>query len=444
MFGSLGTGFGHYIPLLAYLGFWIMFIVSLGWRPLYGLYYSIPFLTYRSLRDHFNGLLMGEHVVIILLLCVVAGALMRGNRLPKSMLYAGWLTLAVYLYLSLWLGAAMGHADLPLWLNSRTFVIWKDYMTIPLVFVAAGLVVEDRKAIRMVVLIIGLTLFAIDRSSIMESMSRTWGRFDESKRDGGPLVFGSNLTGAYLAQSALFFWGFVQFPKRMKVRLSGYLLVVITLFAIMYTFSRGAYLCVVVGAAVLGILKDRRLLGLLIAAFLMWQTKLPTAVQQRISMTKDESGQLDLSAQERVDLWQESWAVIKSSPVLGAGFGMYALMPHVHGLKDSHNVYVKTTVETGVVGLGMTLILIGQLTWLAFGLFRHADDGLFKGLGLGLLLATIGCGVANCFGDRWTYVEVSGPLWVLAAAAARARVLCRTGGKLSVGAVDSVQEPSFA
>ena len=444
MFGISGTGLGHYVPLVAYLGFWVMCLVSLGSRPLYGLYYSIPFLTYRSFRDHFNDYFMGEHILILLLLCVVAGALMRGKSLPKSSLYAGWLVLALYLYLSLWFGAAMGHAPLPLWLNDENFVIWKDFMTIPLVFVAAGLVVEDRKAIRTIVLITGITLLLIDRSSIMESMSHTWGRFDESKRDGGPLVYGSNLTGAYLADFALFCWGILSFVKRMKVRLIGYLLVAITLFATMYIFSRGAYLCVVAGTAVLGILKDRRLLVLIVVAILMWQTILPTAVQQRISMTTDDSGQLELSAQERVDLWHESWEVIKSNPILGTGFGTYVLIPHVHGLKDSHNVYVKITEETGIIGLGMTLSLLGGLMWLGFGLFRHAEDRLYKGIGLGLVLAVISCAVGNCFGDRWTYVEVSGPLWVLAAAAVRARVLGRAADGVNLEAVDSVEAASFA
>jgi hypothetical protein len=35
-------------------------------------------------------------------------------------------------------------------------------------------------------------------------------------------------------------------------------------------------------------------------------------------------------------------------------------------------------------------------------------------------LATCACIVANCFGDRWTYLEITGLLWVLAGAAIRA------------------------
>ncbi len=58
----LGTGLGHYIPIVAYLGFWIMCLVSLGGKPLYGLYYMIPFLPYRTLRDHFLDYPLGANV----------------------------------------------------------------------------------------------------------------------------------------------------------------------------------------------------------------------------------------------------------------------------------------------------------------------------------------------------------------------------------------------
>jgi hypothetical protein len=50
---------------------------------------------------------------------------------------------------------------------------------------------------------------------------------------------------------------------------------------------------------------------------------------------------------------------------------------------------------------------------LAYRLFKRAEDPLYRGLGLGLFLAIWACIIANCFGDRWTYLEITGPLWVL-------------------------------
>lgn len=123
----MGTGIGHYIPLVAYLGFWVMCPVSLAWRPLWGLYFLIPFLPYRSMRKHFLDYPMGAHILLILVLAVIVGALLHGKRLPKSKLYVIWLAIGVYLYFSMWLGAALGGAPAPLWLSEMNFVVWKDY-----------------------------------------------------------------------------------------------------------------------------------------------------------------------------------------------------------------------------------------------------------------------------------------------------------------------------
>jgi putative inorganic carbon (hco3(-)) transporter len=418
-----GTGIGHYIPLVAYVGFWIMCLVSLGGRPLLGLYYMIPFLPYRTMRDHFLDYPLGGNALTILIVAVIIGALIRGRHLPKSKLYPIWLVFGIYLYFSMWLGTALGNAPVPLWLSDLNFVTWKDYMLIPLVFVAAGLVIEDRKAVRTVVLITAICLLFIDRSCILESMSRTWTNFDENKRGGGPLSYGSNQTAAFLAQFAMFFWGFALFVKRKKFKLISYGLVALTLFATMYTFSRGAYIAVLVSVLVLGLLKDRKLLLILGLFLVTWQTVVPTAVRERVTMTQNSSGQLEASAESRVDLWENAEQSIIRSPIVGTGFATFQLGEHVDNLKDTHNWYVKVMVETGLVGLIIAFFMLQQMLALAYRLFKRATDPLYRGLGLGLFLATCSCMVANFFGDRWTYLEITALLWVLVAAAIRATLL---------------------
>jgi putative inorganic carbon (HCO3(-)) transporter len=419
----LGTGLGHYIPLVAYLGFWVMCLVSLGGKPLLGLYYMMPFLPYRTMRDHFLGYPLGANVLTILVVCIIIGALAHKKRLPKSKLYLIWFITGVYLYLSLWVGTALGNAPAPLWLSDINFMTWKDYMVIPLVFAAASLVIEDRKAIRTVIIITAFSLLFIDRSFILESMSRTWTTFDENKRDGGPLAFGSNQTAAFFAQFAMFFWGVVQFVKRRKIKLVGYALIAASLFALMYTFSRGGYLAVLVAAFVLGLVKDRKLLVLMGIFMVTWQTIVPAPVRQRINMTEDSGGQLEASAEERVLLWQNAEKSFFHSPIVGNGYATFQLGQHVDDLKDTHNWYVKILVETGIVGLIITFAMLQQLIAMSYRLFRHARDPLYEGLGLGLFLATCSCLVANFFGDRWTYLEITGLLWVLAGAAIRATQL---------------------
>jgi putative inorganic carbon (hco3(-)) transporter len=419
----LGTGIGHYIPLVAYLGFWVMCLVSLGGRPLLGLYYMIPFLPYRTMRDHFLDYPLGANVLTMLVIAVIIGAIVHGKHLPKSKLYAIWLLLGIYLYLSMWIGTALGNAPAPLWLSDVNFATWKDYMLIPLVFVATGLVVEDRKAIRTVIILTAISVLFIDRSSLGESMTRTWTNFDESKRDSGPLGYGSNQTAAFLAQFGMFFWGFTNFIKRKKLKLFGYGIVAITILAAMYTFSRGGYAAILLGVLVLGLLKDRKLLLILGIFLLTWQTVVPTAVRQRVNMTENSSGQLEASAQERVNLWENAEREILHSPIVGNGFATFQLGEHVDNLKDTHNWYVKILVETGIFGLIIVIFLLQQMLATSYRLFKRATDPLYRGLGLGLFVATCTCLIANCFGDRWTYLEITGLLWVLVAAAIRATEL---------------------
>jgi putative inorganic carbon (HCO3(-)) transporter len=390
-----------------------MCVVSLGGRPLLGLYYLIPFLPYRTMRDHFLDYPLGGNVLTILVIAVIIGAFFQGKHLPKSKLFAIWLVFGVYLYMSMWFGTALGNAPAPLWLSDMNFVTWKDYMLIPLTFLATGLVVEDRKAVRTVILITAVSVFFIDRSCILESMSRTWATFDENKRDGGPLGFGSNQTAAYLAQFAMFFWGAGQFLKRRKIKILSYVLVGATIFATMYTFSRGAYLAILFSVFVLGVLKDRKLLLIGAVFLLTWQAVVPTAVRQRVTMTQNSNGQLEESADERVKLWQAAEDSILSDPIFGTGFATYQYTQHVDNLKDTHNWYVKVMVESGMIGLIIVIFMLQQMLAVAYGLFKRAEDPLYRGLGLGLFLAICACIIANCFGDRWTYLEITGPLWVL-------------------------------
>ncbi|HEV2647172.1 MAG TPA: O-antigen ligase family protein [Acidobacteriaceae bacterium] len=433
----LGFGIGQYIPLAAYIGFWVMCLVALTGRPLLGFYYLIPFLPYRTMRDHFLLYPLGANMLTFLIVAVILGSLFSGKRLPQSKLFMIWIVFGIYLYLSMWLGAALQNEPLPLWLNDINFVTWKDYMVIPMIFIAGALVIEDRKAIKTVVILTGLSLFFIDRSSIFESMTRTWTTFDEDKRSGGPLGYGSNQTAAFLAQFAMFFWGLVQFLRRKSFKLASYILIGLTVLATMYTFSRGAYLALLLSVLVLGLVKDRKLLVILGIFLLTWQTIVPVPVRERVSMTKSANGKIEESAQERIDLWENAETSFIHSPIVGNGFASYQFGNKVDNLRDTHNWYVKVVVETGLIGLALALFLLQQMIATSYRLFKRADDPLYKGLGLGLFLAVCSCMVANFFGDRWTYIEITGLLWILVAAAIRAN-------QLSQDQVPSDREPKLS
>jgi O-antigen ligase len=419
----LGTGLGHLIPLVVYIGFWVIILASLMGKPLYGLYFAMPLIPYRTLRDKLQVYPLGAEILTILLFAIIIGALLHGKRLPKSKLYLTWLIFAVYLYLSMWLGFGLGNAPAPVWLSDHNFSTWKDYIVLPLLFVAAGLVIEDRKAIRRVVMILAFSLLIVDRSSLLESFTHSWAVYVDNKRSGGPLEYGANQLAAFLAQFAMFFWGFGRIIPRKKVKLICYGLTALTIFATMYTFSRGAYLALLVGMTVLGFLKDRKLLLILPIFLLTWKTVVPAPVTNRVEMTETADGQLEASAEERVRLWENAKQSFYANPLLGEGYATFQFGEHFADLKDTHNWYVLVLVETGAIGGLIALVLLFEMITDSYRLFRHARDPLYKAIGLGTLLCVCTCLIANCFGDRWTYIEINGLLWILLGTVARANQL---------------------
>lgn len=422
-----------------------MCFVALFGRPELTLYFIIPLLPYRSLRDHYLDYPLGTNILTILVACLLIGGFIHGKGLPsKSKILGVWLVLGVYLYFSMWIGAALGNGPAPLWLSDINFSTWKDYMLMPLILLAASMVIGTRKEIRTVILVSAVALLFIDRSALMNSLSHTWGHFDENKRDGGPLGWaGSNGLAAFLAQFTMFFWGFVLFVKRKKAKLLLYGLVAMTLFATMYTFSRASYISLIAAVFLLGILKDRKLIPIVILFLFTWQFIVPTAVTERVTMTKSANGQLEESGQERITLWENAKKTILSNPIVGIGYATYQLTAHTDNLHDTHNWYVKVMLETGIIGMIIVLILLQQMLALSYKLFRTATDPLYQGLGLGLVLTIFSSAVLNFFGDRWTYLEINGMLWVLIAAAMRALQLTQSspgeGGEEPVSPKESIE-----
>jgi putative inorganic carbon (hco3(-)) transporter len=171
-----------------------------------------------------------------------------------------------------------------------------------------------------------------------------------------------------------------------------------------------AFLC---GMIVVGILRERKLVVVVVLLVVGWQTVLPSSVQQRILMTSDSAGELDSSAAERVQLWDDAIHVFKTSPVIGLGFNTYEFLGRVGPYRDTHNYYVKVLVETGLLGLFLYFALLFKMSRASYMLFRSSPDPFWTSVGLGVLAATVSLASASFFGDRWTYQQVSGQLWIL-------------------------------
>jgi putative inorganic carbon (HCO3(-)) transporter len=421
----MGMGLTQFVPLVVYAAILLACVMSVFWKPQIGIYIIIPLLPFQVLRERLEEFPLGSHVVYLLLLSVIVGLFLRSElSVPRTPLNKALLVSVVFLYLSMWRGAFYLSTPFPIFPTDPRFAVWKDYMAMPLLFVATLGAIRTRSQIKLVFLIVCLSVLMVDRSALLNVLSHNFAHFDEGKRDGGPLGYaGSNGLAAFEAQCSCFLLGFVAYEKRRLRKLALYGLIAVTVYCLLYSFSRGGYLAFLSGLLIIGLLKKRRMIIVVLVVLLSWQSLVPLAVQERITMTYNKDDRLEESADQRVQLWTDAVQLITSYPVMGTGFVTYMYMGRVGQLRDTHNLYVKVLVETGIIGMFLFMWLLARLFTIGFRLFRTSKDPFNSGMALGLLSLFASLVVANLFGDRWTYIEINGVVWVLFALAAQACLL---------------------
>jgi len=410
-------GLEQYLPLVLYIGMFVTFLASVFWRPACGIYVlalTLPLQTGRYLLQPYP---LGAQFVDILLLGTIVGLLVQKKPvIAKSDI--GWFLalFAIFCYLSLWEGSFFLHAPLPLWITDVRFSVWKNYVEMFLLALVVASAIKDKRQVQILLALMVVSVLLVNRSYYSTLSGRDLTHFSYSVRDAGPLGYaGVNGLAAFEAMVASFLLGIYAFTKKIYVK-AGILLVVATCcYCLLFSFSRGGYLGLIAGMVAAGLLRSRWLLVVVVVLLVSWQTLLPVAVQQRITMTTaeaEEGQQFDSSAQQRIELWTDAMDLFKQNPITGTGFESYSHMSRVGTFQDTHNYYVKVLAEMGVVGLILFLILLGKLLRDGMRLFLRAPDPFWRGIGLGFTALLASAIVMNFFGDRWTYQQVDGFLWI--------------------------------
>jgi putative inorganic carbon (HCO3(-)) transporter len=144
------------------------------------------------------------------------------------------------------------------------------------------------------------------------------------------------------------------------------------------TYSRGCYLGLLFAAVIFLVLLDRRFLILGIVAVALSPLYLPESVLTRFTSIGDMA---DSSTSFRVYIWMGTLAMLKDYWFCGVGPGTEAFnlvypnyaysaieAPH------SHNLYLQTLCDTGVVGLGLFLMLLVCAYRMLFTGIRRTTD----------------------------------------------------------------------
>jgi len=413
----MGSGLGTYIPLALYLA-----VLASSLRALFGksdlaLYILLFLIPLQTTRYRLEGFFLGSEIIDILWLSIFVGLMLRQgtSAFPKSPIYPYLIALSLLTYFSLWMGSFYLGTDLPIRLSDTRFSDWKNYMVMPMIAIVVAGAVRTKVEMTRVLMVVLASTAVVNWSFFRSTNGRDFSHFSYDLRDAGVIGYaGVNGFAAFIALIVVFFATLLFCYKPKVFRLTLLVLLGFSVYCLLFAFSRGAYFATLAGLSFVAVFCQKKLLIGIAALVICWQLVLPQAVQERINMTYGGSDNtLEPSAADRVTLWEDAMNLYKTNPVLGTGYDTYQFMHRVAEYGDTHNYYVKVMVETGTVGLITLVTLLLRMAFLGLQLYFKADDSFLKGIGLGFCGLMVCALVANCFGDRWTYLQVDGFIWVL-------------------------------
>jgi len=175
-------------------------------------------------------------------------------------------------------------------------------------------------------------------------------------------------------------------------------------FALLFTFTRSAWVGACVGIGLLFLLRDFRLLGLLPVVFGLFLAFAPAALTARLYSTFSLT---DPSNMDRVAMMKSGFHIIKDDPLTGVGPDM--IIQVYPGYRDKnavnqlnphlHNVPLQIAAERGLPALAVWIWFIVTLVR-DFLRRRHADFPSLSNTGIAVIGAMLAAGLFEYnFGD---------------------------------------------
>lgn len=158
---------------------------------------------------------------------------------------------------------------------------------------------------------------------------------------------------------------------RWKQLLSG-IFIVGLLIAIMATFSRGAFLGLMVVCAGILLRAKKKLRALMLGSIFGLGVLVSLPADYYTEINSINTYEEDKSSMDRLHAWRAGWEMIKDYPYVGLGLGhfdyfsakyMKRFLPAGERNMAAHNTYVELTAETGIPALILFLALLGFSLW---------------------------------------------------------------------------------
>jgi O-antigen ligase len=435
----------NFAPLILYVGFVAVFFACIAGRVQLGLMFLIPLIPLQNVIEKMHPYPMGDNLNDILFLGMLIGWLVSkagGGKEPfmiKSPFNILLFLFLLYTYFSLVLGSFYIGDPFPINPAHPRVQNWKNYMLLPLIFFLTANNVKSVKDIRLMIIAMCACMLLMNYYNVQQVKDMTsW--TSRAKVTGTFVWLGANETAAFYATYTFVLIGlFLTMKKSGLIRPILFWYIVVHFFIVLFFYSRAAYLAALVGLFFIALVRFRILILPLLMLVLAWQTLLPQEVLERINFS-EEAGQLDQSAQTRIILWEQSIEFFKQNPVFGVGYNIFAKI----GLKkDTHNIFLKTLAEQGIIGEIFLLFIMGLAFSRSWKLYKNTEDPLLKGLGLGFSACILAVAVGNLFGDRWTHLPLGAFFWAFLGMVERGNFICgQENPSLTASPENSSNKPS--
>lgn len=356
---------------------------------------------------------------------LLVGAVVFAQRDPPHLAHTGYLTPPLLgLFLALLLGYITAQWDDAS--NAGEDLMRAKYAIIyPLLYIAYRRCGLDLKATKqLIVLVLVVAAFA-GLEAVFQGLQFNLGEFADQQRATGPFgeISMANRAGVFFAMFLPMFVAVALQPNHRK--LARWLAVAggaILAAAILFTFSRQAYVIALLG--ILLLLFHRGVPVAALAVLLMVSVGaglLPDSVIQRMEETRQVGAggmvSYDASTASRLEIWKGALAMLADHPGgVGLGrFGDYIGDYTNHPGMDAHNGFVLMLAECGPLGLAMMLWLLWRLWGLALRLRRSTGSNLpeARAFAVGFTVAVISMALGNMYGSPYVEGLVMYNFWIL-------------------------------
>lgn len=401
------------IPPFLYVGAIGACLLSLLYKAEWGLMLLVAMIPQPNIWYKLQDYPGGYNFIDFLFFSVLIGMVVQRKGFASAGNSFVILFFVAVSYFALWNSSIRFDLPLPITTSNVLLPDWKNYAQMILLYFLVLNVFKTEAQQKLVVVLMSSVMLLMSVRSFRNFSAGDVFRYD--RRAGGPFEavgLGPNHFGAFVAVVGAVLLGLLLFDKDLRRRLLYGGTVLFGLHPLFFSYSRGAYVGAMGALGVFGVLKKRSLLALLVVLLFVWKAVLPASVVDRIMMTETAGGGLDPSAAHRVELWDHAMDLFEEHPVFGIGFGGFGFTVPAGELTDTHNFYMKTLSEEGVVGIVLLAFVFLRALLSGWRLYRRGASPFQQGLGFGFLGAVIACMITNLFGDRFSYFALGGYFWV--------------------------------